>query len=271
VLCFLIILLISLSCYCHNYWTRLGFKQMKTFFLFGNIGELCKMKTSIAELFGRLYEETKTHKLIGIYLFYRPFLLINDPEVIQDVLIKNFHNFSDHGLYIDESYEHDPLSNHLFSLRGEKWKNLRSKLNPLFSPGKMKMMFPTFVSCAKRLQMFIEKHADSPGEPLEFRDLFARYTTDIIASTAFGFDNDSINDPDNEFRRIGQKVFQPSLKAAFRSLFTFLLPHLNKFVGVKTVDDEVESFMFKIVEEQIKFREENNVQRNDFMQVIPQQ
>jgi cytochrome P450 family 6 len=240
---------------------------MKTCFLIGNLGELCRMRNSIAEIFGRLYEESKTHKLIGIYLFYRPFLLVNDPEVIQDVLIKNFQHFSDHGLYVDESYEHDPLSNHLFSLRGEKWKNLRIKLTPLFSPMMMRMMFPTFVTCAMRLKTFIGKHADSANNVIEFRDLFARYTTDVIASTAFGFENDSINEPNNEFRRIGQKVFQPSFKAAFRSLFTFLLPDLNKFVGVKTVDDEVESFMFRIVEEQIKFREQNNVQRNDFMQV----
>lgn len=102
----------------HRYWQRLGFKQMKTVFFFGNIGELCKFKISIAEIFGRLYEATKTQKFIGIYLFYRPFLFVNDPITIQNILVKDFNHFSDHGLYVDEKY--DPLSGHLFALKGKE-------------------------------------------------------------------------------------------------------------------------------------------------------
>lgn len=172
---------------------------------------------------------------------------------------------SNPGLYVDE--KHDPLSGHLFSLKGEKWKKLRSNLSPLFSPGKLKMMFPTFLDCAINLQNHVGKCVESDNNVIEIRDLLARYTTDIIASVGFGIDNFSINEPNNLFRKMGAKVFAPSLKTGLRALMTFLMPQLNKYIRIKCVDKDVEDFMFAIVKETIEYREKNNQQRNDFMQV----
>lgn len=163
--------------------------------------------------------------------------------------------------------ENDPLSGHLFSLKGDKWKNLRTNLSPLFSPGKLKKMFPTFLDCAMNLQSHVEKCARSDKNVIEIRDLMARYTTDIIASVAFGIDNCSINEPDNLFRKMGAKVFEPSLKSGMRALMTFLMPKLNKYVGIRCADKDVEDFIFMIVKETIEYRTKNDVQRNDLMQV----
>ena len=166
---------------------------------------------------------------------------------------------------MDEKY--DPLSGHLFSLKGNKWKNLRSNLSPLFSPGKLKKMFPTFLDCAVNLENHVEKCATSGNNVIEIRDLLARYTTDIIASVAFGIDNFSIDERDNEFRKMGAKVFAPSVKSGLRALMTFLMPKLNKYIGIKCADRDVEQFIFKIVKETIDYREKSGHQRNDFMQV----
>lgn len=249
----------------HNFWSRRGFPQLSPKFLVGDIGDLFRLKLSIAEVYGNLYEKSKNLRVVGLYFTYRPGLLINDPELIQDILVKHFHHFTDHGLYVDEKY--DPLSGHLFSLSGEKWKNLRAKLSPLFSPGKLKLMFPTFLDCAINLQRFVDSRAQSSESVIEVRDLLARYTTDIIASVAFGFDNDSINDPDNIFRTMGAKVFKPTMKGGIRSFMTFLMPRANKYIGMKVADQDVEDFMFAVVKQTIEFREKNQTQRNDFMQV----
>lgn len=257
--------LVLLNYFLHNFWARRGFVQLKPKFLFGDIGDLFRMKRSAAEIFGELYERSKQHKFVGLYFTYRPALLVNDPELIQNILVKDFNHFSDHGLYVDE--ENDPLSGHLFALSGSKWRNLRTKLSQLFSPIKLKMMFPTFLDCATNLQNHVEKRAKSENNVIEIRDLLARYTTDIIASVAFGIENDSINEPENLFRKMGAKVFSPSLKSGARAIMTILMPKLNKFIGIKTVDNDVEDFMFVIVRETIEFRAKNNQQRNDFMQV----
>lgn len=44
------------------------------------------------------------------------------------------------------------------------------------------------------------------NKSVEVRELAARYTTDIIASVAFGIEVNTIDNPDAEFRRYGRKV-----------------------------------------------------------------
>jgi cytochrome P450 family 9 len=41
---------------------------------------------------------------------------------------------------------------------------------------------------------------------VEMKDLFTRYTNDIIATSAFGIQCDSLSNPKNEFYEMGRKV-----------------------------------------------------------------
>ena len=73
-----------------------------------------------------------------------PVFLLRDLELIKTVLIKNFEAFPDHRGFVDFN---EPLfENNLFSLRGEKWWNVRNLLSPSFTFNKMKMMF-TLMCC----------------------------------------------------------------------------------------------------------------------------
>jgi len=263
---FILTILFLLDFYLHNYWSRKGFPQTRPSILIGDIADLLLLRKSIAEVYGELHLKHKYNKFVGLYWTYRPGLLVTDKELIHNILVKDFNYFYDHGLYVDA--KRDPLSAHLFSLSGDKWKHLRTKLSPLFSPVKLRMMFPTFLDCALNLERFLTASVGKGESCIEIRDLFARYTTDIIASVAFGHDNDSINDPDNIFRKMGSKVFKPSMKSGLRALLTFSMPQLNKLIGIKVADDDVEQFMFAMVKKTIAYREEKNIQRNDFMQMM---
>lgn len=83
----------------------------------------------------------------------------------------------DTGVYIDEV--HDPLSGNLFGMCGDKWKNLRAKLTPVFTSGKLKAMFSTLLDCAVPLKRYLNREAEN-GNVVEMREIAARYTTDII-------------------------------------------------------------------------------------------
>lgn len=64
---------------------------------------------------------------------------------------------------------------------GDKWKNLRVKLTPVFTSGKLKAMFSTLIDCGIPLKRYLTKEAER-GNTVEMREIAARYTTDIIGN-----------------------------------------------------------------------------------------
>lgn len=88
---------------------------------------------------------------------------------------------------------------------GDAWKNLRVKVTPIFTSGKMKMMFPLVQECARKLGKLLN---DMQGETFNARDLCARYTTDVIGSCAFGIETNSLEDANSKFREMGERIFE---------------------------------------------------------------
>lgn len=57
-------------------------------------------------------------------IFLKPSVVILDPAMVQKVLIKDFSHFHDHGFEID--FDTNPLAGHLFNMKGDNWRTLRS-------------------------------------------------------------------------------------------------------------------------------------------------
>ncbi|EAT33065.1 AAEL014678-PA [Aedes aegypti] len=253
--------------YVFGYWKRRGIRQLTPHFPFGNFTDLFFGKASFPKVCENLYERSKQWRLLGGYVLLRPILLVNDPQLAKDIMVKDFQHFHDRGPHVDE--ENDPLSGHLFSLAGEKWKHLRAKLTPTFTSGRLKGMFQTLVDTGEVLQEYIQKYAEGE-DVVEIREILARYNTDNIASVAFGIKIDSINNPNEPFRHIGRKVFEPNFRNNMRGLITFMVPKLNKYLKIKSVDDDVEKFILKVVQETLEYREKNGIVRRDMMQLLLQ-
>ncbi|XP_055712892.1 probable cytochrome P450 6d5 isoform X2 [Phlebotomus papatasi] len=130
-------------------------------------------------------------------------------------------------------------------------------------------MFQTLVDCANSLEKKLKAEVDHNTE-IEVRDLMARYTTNVIASVAFGIEVDSINEPNCSFRHYGKKAFAPTLKNAIRNALFLILPKIAKLIKLKTVESDYEKFIFSMVKQTIDHREKNNIQRKDFMQLLLQ-
>jgi cytochrome P450 family 6 len=159
-----------------------------------------------------IYKNLVGEKYGGVYAFTKPIFVLRDPDIIKNVLVKDFISFHDHGAFMDEEIE--PLTGNLFLLGGIRWRNLRVKLSPTFTSGKMNMMFQTLVECGIELGYILEKSA-SDEEVIEIKDIFlARYSTDIISSCAFGIQCNCLKNPDAEFRLWGRKLFAPSFRNA---------------------------------------------------------
>ncbi|KRT83649.1 cytochrome P450, partial [Oryctes borbonicus] len=201
----------------------------------------------------------------GIFILSKPIYMPVDPEFVKNVLIKDFHYFTDRGLYYNE--EKQPQIGNLFFIEGQRWKNLRQKLTPTFTSGKMKMMFNTMLSCAQPLNKAIERMA-MDREVFDAKDLVARFTTDVIGSCAFGIDCDSFENPHSDFRRYGDMMFAESPAKVIRNLIAFSYKDLAKKFGILNMDKDIAEFFTKVATDTYSYRKKNNIKRNDFMQLL---
>lgn len=62
------------------------------------------------------------------------------------------------------------------------------KLSPIFTSGKMKMMFEIVDPIGDKFVKAIDKELKITNK-LEMRQLLAKFTTDVISSVAFGLDS----------------------------------------------------------------------------------
>lgn len=123
--------------------------------------------------------------------------------------------------------------------------------------------------CKNPLQSCVEKVAKSE-ETVEIGETNARYTTNAIASVAFGIDINCFADPDTPFRKYGRQTFEMSLENAFRVFCFNLCPSLLKLTCIGFIDKEITEFLLDVVKQTLELREENNIVRKDFFQLLVQ-
>lgn len=111
--------------------------------------------------------------------------------------------------------------------------------------------------------------ADS-GELLDVREISASHSTNVIASVAFGLEVDAINDPNNNFRVNGRKIFEPNFSKSVKGMIAIVVPRLISILRLKIFGDDVEKFFISVVKQNLEYREKNNVSRKDFFQLLIQ-
>jgi len=79
----------------------------------GNFGDIF-LKASIGHLFENIYKEHDGEKYGGTYALTKSGFIFRDPDIIKNVLVKDFPIFHDRGVFLDEELE--PLTGHLYLL-----------------------------------------------------------------------------------------------------------------------------------------------------------
>ncbi|XP_055906586.1 probable cytochrome P450 6g2 [Eupeodes corollae] len=273
-LLFIITLLFGLyvwSKYKLSYWRRKNVPFIEPNIFLGSLQDMLKMSKSGAENLQDLYNHTnaKDQPILGIYILNKPVLLVREPELIKSILIKNFNKFSNR--YSSTDVKGDPLgSSTLFFIKNPHWKELRSKLTPVFSSGKIKQMFPLILDVGNELdEHLLALEADQDKSFVEeVKEICALYTTDVIASVAFGIQANCLNNPECEFRRNGRSIFNFTLHRALQFTFAFFIPYLTPLVRCRIFPKEAEKFIRKSINFVMSERMKNGNSRNDLIDVL---
>ncbi|XP_019875696.2 cytochrome P450 9e2 [Aethina tumida] len=267
----LIVVIITLGYYyyqrTYNYWKNLGINQTNPLPFFGDMFPIVSQKMALSHLVQNIYSQFPNSRYSGMYLFNSPTLVIRDPELIKQILVKDFDHFLDHKPFIDP--EGDPLwSNNLFAMRGQRWKELRPKISPAFTSSKMKYMFSLMVEASKQFIQYFETQ-DKNLIVLEMKDSYTRFANDVIASCVFGLKVDSLNDKENYFYVTGKQL--TSFTGFWKNIKIFsynLIPLESKYLKFGLFSSEEVAFFRKIVRDTIALREREGIVRPDLIQIL---
>ena len=250
----------------YDYFEKRGIPHKKPLPLLGNTWKAMFKFETWAQMYTELYNINRDAKYVGFYEFMLPIILIRDVELAKQIMVKHFDHFKDH-----RTAQNDDagivFSKNLFALRGERWKEVRNVLSPVFTSSKMKSMFKLMSECAERYGNILSNLTEKE-RVLDLKEILTRYTNDTIATCAFGIPLDTMADPKNKFYLYGREVSTFGTLTLLKFLLVQQAPRLSRMLGVKIVRPEIEDFYIDLVAGTIKARKEKGIYRPDLLQLL---
>ena len=152
-----------------------------------------------------------------------PTLIITDPNIIAEVMIKKFDIFPHRFSMPNVSPKY--FRKNITILQGEEWKKVRSILSPTFTGLKLKKMVPFINGIGDSLNSKFSKVLETESQEFELKPMFRACTMDIICNIVFGIEGDS------EVSKILEIIFTNLLKLQFKDEIHMYLTDNKFFYG----------------------------------------
>jgi len=247
-----------------NFFKRHGIIHIPSIPILGAMAPVIFRRMSFVDFTRKIYNLNRDAKYIGLYATTKPVVMLRDVEVIKDV-VKNFDTFINNPTFIDANDY--VLSQSLFGLQNTKWQHVRKLLSPFFTSSNMKIMF-TFMS--KHATDFAELMSTLPAykSDINMKDIFDRYTNDVIALCTYGIKIDSIRDPTNKFYICGKDITYASAIRSIKLIFIRAFPKLGRILNIKLVNNQKMKYFESRIKNEIAIRDAEHISRLDMIQLM---
>ncbi|XP_036354759.1 cytochrome P450 3A15-like [Octopus sinensis] len=243
----------------YSYFKELGIPGPEPICYLGNLKEIGKRGNGYAykhfrEIYGNLY---------GLFFGRLPICVTSDPEFIQEILVKQFSNFTNRTVLFG-----DEISQLTLPLtKDDHWKYLRTVLTPTFTSHQMRRMNTMIQTYANILVEKFGNLADN-GEIREVKTLFSAYTIDVIAAAGFGIIVNSQKNPHDPLVKKAIDLFKLGLTGIYifiAVLFpstTILLAKLNLLNSVFGNEVLFRKLWKQLIDDRKKTQMNNDMQKN---------
>ena len=245
----------------YSFWSKRGIKGPLPFPLLGTLWVYMK-SPSTKDAEAELLKEYG--KVVGIYEGVTPVLLLAEPDLIKEVLVKNFASFTDNYQF----HGHHILKKMMVQYSGDEWRKARSIMSPAFTSGKLKLMLPVISNSIDLLEKAIKKHIESGNKTMDSKHFLTCLTLDIIAKVAFAADIDAHENQDDQFVRTAKSIFHISKK---RLILGYIFPeYLKRKTDFSLFEPEYIEYLLAACQAMLQQRKkEGNTQAfTDFGQLL---
>ncbi|KAK7070405.1 hypothetical protein SK128_013372 [Halocaridina rubra] len=218
--------------YQHSLFARFGIPYVKPHLLYGSYDTLRaegRLSTDVIGDWIKMYGP-----VFGYFIGQTPYMVVRDLDMIRQVLVKDFHNFSNRPKLVIEA---QPVIHTVVGLRDQKWKDVRSVLAPTFSMVKMKKMTGIMNTRVTEFLNIVSK-ASAKDEPLEFYSIFQGLTLDVISECALAMKTNCQRDQNQDelfsaVRSFLRHAVNPAiLIAIYFSLFGKLMGFISNHLAL---------------------------------------
>ncbi|XP_019851786.1 PREDICTED: cytochrome P450 3A24-like isoform X2 [Amphimedon queenslandica] len=238
----------------YQFFKKFGLHSPPTVPFFGNIFDIFKL--------GSIYAlekwSIKYGKVFGYYIGAQPYLAVLDPDILKEIMIKKFDNFTerkkDFG-FMTEIRKKANINSMLLFMNKQDWKRTRAIITPTFSTKKLKMISPHIErSCDTLVEIFSD--ISRKNNSAELWRIFGQFSMEVILATAFGCQVNILKGEENSLTEAAIGIFTPNLYNLLSELCT-QIPFSAKFFGL---------FFAK----RLKLTQHHSTARNFIFQVINQ-
>ncbi|KAM5261934.1 cytochrome P450 3A12-like isoform 1-T1 [Hipposideros larvatus] len=203
----------------------------------------------------------------GFYDGRQPVLAVTDPDMIKTILVKECYSvFTNRRSVGPVGF----MKNAISLSEDETWKRIRTLLSPTFTSGKLKEMLPIIDQYADVLVKNLRNEAEK-GKSINLKDVFGAYSMDVITSTSFGVNIDSLHNPQDPFVENIKKLLKFNFLDPFILLitlfpvFTPVFEALNISLFPKSVTEFFKKSVKRMKENRLQDKQKHRV---DFLQLM---
>ncbi|KAF8354234.1 hypothetical protein PRIPAC_95857 [Pristionchus pacificus] len=243
-LMFLALLVLFLALY--NYYSRVnrklasrGLPGPSPELLFGNLREVWsydKPRSLVLRDWSKKYG-----KIYGFYEGQRPFIVVSDFAMINEILVKQHENFGARARFVMQERKDGPDTK-ITEARGHHWKRLRTFDSMAFTPKALRNTFATVEDSATRV---VDEMERKQGE-VDMLEYFQEYTLDVICKIALGMrDVQMFN---NEYLDVCRDILSRPIRHPIFAL-SALFPALGDAIraGLMALASRIPNKFFKLM------------------------
>lgn len=197
-----------------NYWSKRNVVGPTPYPFIGNLWGTMTLKISLGELF-KNFHDSSDKSFVGIFTYDEPALVIRDPQIVKDILHKDFRYFTDRIIF---PASHDQIfSNLLFVQTSPNWKLTRTKLSPVFSSAKLKGAFDIMKNVCDQMINYTKLNTEQ-----DCKQLFQKFATEVVSQVFLGIEGHCFNGKVSEIYKKVRTLFDFTMRnAAVQSIFYF--------------------------------------------------